>query len=128
LIGLQLAREEVSRGSDLRIARFSKMGEGIGVDFAIADYLCGNIRFVFERRFRSRNIWSLFLRACRVAASRRRTSSVDVINGGSRYCVCVLPNLIFDVVLILTDLISPDGASILKMNDVRRRRNGGEKR
>ena len=45
-------------------------------------------------------------------------TGVDVVDGSFRDGVSVLAQVVFDAVCTFADLVGPDGASILEMDDV----------
>jgi hypothetical protein len=49
-------------------------------------------------------------------------SGFDALNRGLRDGIGVVAKIVFDAVFAFADLVGPDGASILQMNDVGRRR------
>jgi hypothetical protein len=51
---------------------------------------------------------------------RGNASGFDAVNRGLRDGIGVFSKVVFDAVFIFADLVGPDGASILKMDDVRR--------
>ena len=54
-------------------------------------------------------------------------SRLNALDGGFRDGVGVFAKVVFDAVLTFADLIGPDGASILEVDDVGRRRKRREK-
>ena len=52
------------------------------------------------------------------AVNRGGAAGIDALDGGFRDGVGVFTKVVFDAVFFLADLVGPDGASILKMDDV----------
>ena len=50
--------------------------------------------------------------------NRGRDAGIDALDRGFRDGVGVFPEVVFDPVFVLADMVGPDGASILEMNDV----------
>ncbi len=57
-------------------------------------------------------------RTLRTRVNGRDASGLDALDGGFRDGVGVFAEVVLDAVFVLADLVGPDGASILKMDDV----------
>ena len=117
VIGFVLAGQEVCGGGEFGIGGLREAGERIGIDFAVADDFFGYVGFVVERGRGRGNVGDIGGRS-RTGANGGDAAGVDVVDGGFRDGVGVVAEVILDAVFIFADLVGPDGASILKMNDV----------
>jgi hypothetical protein len=92
-------------------------GERVGVDFAVVDHFFSNIGFMVERgRERCYVRDAAIIRSS--AMNRSDAATIDVVDRRLRDSVSIFAKVILDVVFGLAHLVGPDGASILKMDDV----------
>ena len=136
-IGFMLAGKKVGGSRDFRIRRLRQDGERIGIDFAGANHFYSYVGFVIERGGGRGDVRSdvptniRSIRTGKAGTGRPGAARINVIDGRFRNGVGILANLILDmvfififiVIFIFADLIRPNGAPILKMNDVGSRRN-----
>ena len=121
VIGFVLAGEEVGGGNEFGIGGLRDAGEGVGIDLALADDFFGDVGFVVERGRGRRDVGNV-AGFSGSGANRGGAAGVDALDGRFRDGVGVFAEVILDAVFGLADLVGPDGASILKMNDVGGRR------
>src|SRR6202158_6263843 len=120
-IGFVLAGEEVGGGAEFGIGGLCEAGECIGIHLAVADDFFGYVGFVVERGRGRGDVGSIggysggrYGRG----AEGGGAAGLDAFDGVFRDGVGVFAEVVLDAVLGLADLVGPDGASILKMNDV----------
>src|ERR1019366_9867469 len=123
VIGFVLAGEEICGGSEFGIGGLSEAGECIGIHLAVADDFFGYVGFVVERGRGRGDVGSIGGYSGGRSGSGvngRGAAGIDALNGGFRDSVGVFAEFILDAVLVFVfaDVVGPDGASILKMNDV----------
>jgi len=121
-----LAGQEIGGGSQLGIGASSGAGECIGIDLAVVYDFFGDGGFVVERRRGRADVRgsrrSSRRCACRSfvsgAVSRSNTSGIYAFNRRFRNSVGIFTDVVFDVIFILANLIGPNRAPILEVNDV----------
>ena len=118
VIGLVLAGEKVRGGREFGIGGLCDAGEGIGIDLTVVDDFFGHIGFVVERGRGRSDIGDLGGSSGTV--NGRGATSVDALDGRFGDGVGVVAEVVLDAIFVLAfaDLVGPDGASILEMNDV----------
>ena len=120
-IGFVLAGEEVCGGGEFGIGRLCQAGECIGIHLAVADDFFCYIGFVAERGRGRVDVGRIDRSSggcSRTRVNGGGAAGIDALDGGFRDGVGVFAEVILDAVFGLADLDGPDGASILKMNDV----------
>ncbi len=117
MIGFVLAGEEVGSGREFGIGGLRDVGEGIGIDLPVADDLFGHVRLVAERGRGWGNVGDIGIDGGS-GVNRGDATGLDVVDGRFRDGVGVFPEIVLDAVLGFANLVGPDGASILEMNDV----------
>ena len=123
VIGLVLPGKEVGGGCELGIGGSGQGDQSIGIDLAVADDFLGYVGFVVERRRGRSDVGGTGLDGCSRGCSGAGvdggdTTGIDVVDGRFRDGVSVLAQVVFHVVCTFADLVGPDSASILEMDDV----------
>ena len=120
MIGFVLAGEEICGSSEFGIGGFGQAGEGVAIHLAVADYFSGDVGFMVERGCGRGDVGSIDI-SCggsRAAVTGGNAASVDTLDRGFRDGVGIVAEVVFDAIFAFADLVGPDGASILKMDDV----------
>ncbi len=124
MIRLLLASKKIACGREFGIAALRDAGKPIRINLAVANHFSRHVGFVIERRRRWSDVGDTRIARPSDGPSpnRRHAARVDVVDRRFRDGVSVFAQVVLDVILRLADLVSPDGASILEVNDVRSRR------
>jgi len=124
VIGFVLAGKEVGGGSEFGTGCLGGAGERVGIDLAVVNDFFGNRGLMDEGRRGWGDVGGIGRcsagRCCRRSAPANGGSATRLyaLNGRFRDGVGIFAEVVFDVVVILANLVGPNGASILEVNDV----------
>ena len=119
MIGLVLAGEEVGGGGAFGIGGLREAGECIGINLAVADDFFGYVGFVVERGRGRGDVERIGRYSGGFSGvNGGGAAGIDALDGGFRDGVGVVAEVILYAIFVFADLVGPDGASILKVNDV----------
>ena len=122
-----LACDEVAGGGRRGVARLLQCKQRIRIDPAVLDNLANECRIVFQVIGRSK-LGQLvrLLGACfRRSVPRRSSAGIDAIHERFRNRVGVVAEVVLDVGAGVPNVVSPDGAAVLEVNDFRGRAHHG---
>jgi len=122
VIELMLSGDEISSGRGFNVSRFFEGVERIGIDLAIPDYFAdeGGVILQIADGGERWQIARIFVRGRASGRRRHGASCLDSVDRGFRNRVGVVADIVLDASAVFSDVIGPDGATILEVNDLSR--------